>query len=158
MEIGSSTSSLRHAVSHGWGQIRPSTPGRGQGPGYDLQGLLIFALGDHGHVTVGIDGIGAGIGAGRLIPFVYGICSGYGLCVGLVNRFSVDEALIVKTFKAHRTHLGTVPACGTFVHIDISCALVQRNLKIAGFTGYLANFRYGVKLYIDVPADLDQFR
>ena len=28
-EIGSSTYTLRHAVSHGWGQIRPSTPGRG---------------------------------------------------------------------------------------------------------------------------------
>jgi hypothetical protein len=98
------------------------------------------------------------MGAGRLIPFVDGICAGYGLRVGLVNRFSVYETLIVKTFKAHRTHLGTVPASGTFVHIDIPCALVQRHLKITGFTGYLANFGYGVKLYIDVPADLDQFR
>jgi hypothetical protein len=107
---------------------------------------------------VGIDSVGTGIGTGRLISFVYGICAGYGLCVGLVNRFSVYETLIVKTFKAHRTHLGTVPACGTFVHIDISCALVQRHLKVAGFTGYLVNSGYGVKLYVDVPADLDQFR
>jgi hypothetical protein len=107
---------------------------------------------------MGIDSVGTGIGAGRLIPFVYGICAGYGLCVGLVNRFSVNETLIVKTFQVHRTHLGTIPASGTFVDIDISCALVQRNFKIAGFTGNFFNFRYGVKLYIDVPADLDQFR
>jgi len=132
--------------------------GKGQRPGDDLHGLLIFALADHGHVSMGIDSIRAGIGAGRLIPFVYGIRSGYGLCVGLVNRFPVNETLIVKTFKAYRTHLGTVPACGTFVHIDISRALIQCNLKITGFTGNLFNFRYGVKLYIDVPADLDQFR
>jgi len=115
-------------------------------------------MGDHGHIAVGIDSVGAGIGTGRLISFVYDICPGYGLCVGLVNRFSVDETLIVKAFKAYRTHLGTVPACGTLVHIDISRALVQLNLKIASFTGNLFNFRYGVKLYIDVPADLDQFR
>jgi hypothetical protein len=132
--------------------------GKGQCPGDDLHGLLIFAMGDHGYISMGIDSIRARIGTGRSISFVYGICAGYGLCVGLVNRFSVDETLIVKTFKAYRTHLGTVPACGTFVHIDISRALVQRNLKIAGFTGNLFNFRYGVKLYIDVPADLDQFR
>ena len=90
---------------------------------------------------MGIDSVGAGIGAGRFIPFVYGICSGYGLCIGFVNRFSVNETLFVKTFKAHRTHLGTVPACGTFVHIDIPCALVQLNLKITDFTAYLSNFR-----------------
>jgi hypothetical protein len=99
-----------------------------------------------------------GMGARRSISFVYGIGAGYGLSVRLVNRFPVNETLFVKTFKAHRTHLGTVPASGTFVHIDISCALVQRNLKITDFTGNLVNFRYGVKLYIDVPADLDQFR
>jgi hypothetical protein len=119
---------------------------------------MIFSLGDHGYISMGIDSVGTGIGAGRLISFVDGISAGYGLRVGLVNRFSVYEALIIKTFKAHRTHLCTVPACGTFIHIDISCAIVQRNLKITGFTGYLVNFRYGVKLYIDVPADLDQFR
>jgi hypothetical protein len=107
---------------------------------------------------MGIDSVRAGIGAGRFIPFIYGICSGYGLCIRLVNRFSVNETLIVKTFKAHRTHLSAVPACGTFVHIDISRTLVQLNLKITGFTAYLTNLRYGVKLYIDVPADLDQFR
>jgi hypothetical protein len=54
--------------------------------------------------------------------------------------------------------LGTIPASGTFVDIDISCALVQRNLEVTRFTGNLVDFRYGVKLYIDVPADLDQFR
>jgi hypothetical protein len=132
--------------------------GKGQRPGNDLQGLLIFALSDHGHIPMGIDAVGTGIGTGGLIPFVYGICTGYGLCVRLVNRFSFNETLVVKTFKAHRTHLGTVPAGGTFIHIDISRALVQRYLKISILAGYLVNFRYGVKLYINVPADLDQFR
>ena len=107
---------------------------------------------------MGIDSVGTGIGAGRLIPFVDGISAGYGLGVGLVSRFLVYEPLIIKTLKAHRTHVCTIPACGTFVDIDISGALVQRNCKITGFTGYLFDVRYGVKLYIDVPADLDQFR
>jgi hypothetical protein len=107
---------------------------------------------------VGVDAVRTGIGAGRLIPLVYGICPGYSLCIGLINRFSVYEPLIIKTLQAHGAHLSTIPASGAFVHIDISGALVQRHLKIAGFTAYLFNLRYGVKLYIDVPADLDQFR
>ena len=107
---------------------------------------------------MGVDAVGAGIGAGRTIPFVYGIRSGYSLCVWLINRLSVLESLIVKAWETHRANLGTIPASGALVNIDIPCAFVQRDLEIAGFPGNLFYLGYGVKLYIDVPADLDQFR
>jgi len=98
-----------------------------------------------------------GMGARRRISFVYGIGSGYGLCVRLINRFPVDEALIVETGKTDRANFGTISAPCTFVKIDISRTSVQGDLKIADFAGYFFNLGCGVKLYVNVPADLDQF-
>jgi len=99
----------------------------------------------------------AGMGARRRISFVYGIGSRYGLCVRLINRFPVDEALIVETGKTDRANSGTISTPCTFVWIDISRTFVQGDLKIAGFAGYFFNLGDGVKLYVNVPADLDQF-
>jgi hypothetical protein len=93
-----------------------------------------------------------------MIPFIYGIGSGYGLCVRLINRFPVYEALIVETIKTDRTNFGAISAPRTLIKIDISRTFVQGDLKISGFAGYLLNLGYGVKLYVNVPADLDQFR
>ena len=97
------------------------------------------------------------MGAGRRISFVNGIGAGYGLCVRLVNSVPIDETLVVETGKTHRANFGTISASRTFVQIDISRTSVQGNLKITGFAGYIFDLCDGVKLYIDVPADLDQF-
>jgi hypothetical protein len=112
---------------------------KGQRSGDDFQGLLIFALGNHGHISMGIDSVGTGMDAGRWIPFVYGIGPGYRLGIGPVSRFSVCQTLFIKIFKAHRTHLGAITAPGTLVDIDIACALVQPNLEMPVFSGYLVN-------------------
>jgi len=85
-----------------------------------------------------------GMGARRRISFVYGIGSGYGLSIRFINRFPVEEALIVETGKTDRTNFGTISAPRTFVKIDISRTFVQGDLKITGFAGYFS-------------ADLDQF-
>jgi hypothetical protein len=98
-----------------------------------------------------------GMGTGRRISFIYGIGSGNGLCIRLINRFPVDEPLIVKTGKTDRANFGTISAPRTFVRIDISRTFVQGDLKIAGFAGYFFNLGDGVELYVNVPADLDQF-
>jgi len=101
--------------------------------------------------------IRTGMGARRRVFFVYGIGSGYGLRVRLINRFPVDEALIVETGKTDRANFGTISTPRTFVRIDISRTFVQGDLKIAGFAGYFFNLGDGVELYVNVPADLDQF-
>jgi hypothetical protein len=106
---------------------------------------------------VGVDAVRTGICTWRRIPFVYGICPRYGLCVGFINSFPVYEALIVETRKTGRANFGTVSTSRTFVKIDVSRTFIQGNFKIAGLAGYFFDFRYGVKLYVDVPADLDQF-
>ena len=98
-----------------------------------------------------------GMGARRRISFVYGIGSGYGLSIRFINRFPVEEALIVETGKTDRTNFGTISAPRTFVKIDISRTFVQGDLKITGFAGYFFNFGDGVELYVYVSADLDQF-
>jgi len=98
-----------------------------------------------------------GMGTGGSISFVYGIGSGYGLSIRLIHRFSVDEALIVKTGKTDGANFGTISAPRTFVKIDISRTFVQGDLKITGFAGYFLNLGDGVELYVNVPADLDQF-
>ena len=107
---------------------------------------------------MGVDAVRAGMGAGRLIPFVDGIRTGHRLGVRLVDRLAVSKSLIEQAFEPDRTHLGAIPARCTFVDIDISRTLVERNLKVAGVAGDLFNLGQGMKLYIDVPADLDQFR
>jgi len=97
------------------------------------------------------------MGARRKVSFVYGIGSGYGLSIRLINRFPVYEALIVETGKTDRANFGTISAPRTFVKIDISRPSIQGDLKIAGFAGYFFNLGYGVELYVYMPADLDQF-
>jgi hypothetical protein len=99
----------------------------------------------------------AGMGARRSISFVDGIGSGYGLCVRLINRFPVDETLIVTAGKTDRANFGTISTPRTFVKIDVSRTFVQGDLKITGFAGYFFNLGDGMKLYVDVTADLDQF-
>jgi len=129
----------------------------GQRPGDNLKGLRMFSLGNQGHISVSIYMVRTGMGARRRISFVYGIGSGYGLCIRLINRFPFYEALIVEIGETDRANFGAISAPCTFVKIDISCTSVQGDLKIAGFAGNFFNLGYGVKLYINVPADLDQF-
>jgi hypothetical protein len=97
------------------------------------------------------------MGARRRISFVYGIGSGYSLSIRLINRFPVDESLIVETGKTDRTNFSTISAPRTFVKIDISRTSVQGDFKITGFAGYFFNLGCGVELYVYVSADLDQF-
>jgi len=88
---------------------------------------------------VGIDVVRASIGAGRLIPFVYGIRSWYGLRVRFISSLPITKTLIKKTWKTDRTNLGTVTASRAFTNVYISGNFIQCYLKIARFSGNLFN-------------------
>jgi hypothetical protein len=80
----------------------------------------MLALGNHGHVAVGINVVRTSIGARRTIQFVYGISSRYRLCVQFINSFPVTKTLIVETWKTDRANFGTIIASSAFAKINIS--------------------------------------
>ena len=83
-----------------------------------------------------------------------------------VTRMDLEESVLATgILNAYKTVAVGAQVNGQLKTLHVDFRITSYNVcytkllrKIAGFTAYLFNFRQGVKLYIDVPADLDQFR
>ena len=125
----------------GMGAYSANHTRQGQGPCDYLKSLLIFLLGNHGHVAVGINVVRTSISARRTIQFVYGISSRYRLWVQLINSFPVTKTFIVETWKSDRANFCTITTSRAFVKIYISGNFIYSYIKVALFSGYLFNLR-----------------
>ena len=95
--------------------------------------------------------------ARRSPAFTDGKSAGHSLWILLVGRPSFGKALIVLIFYLDRADLGAFPAARALGKIYISRFLQDPGLEIALFSFQFKEFRCGQKLYVQMPADLDQF-
>jgi hypothetical protein len=103
--------------------------------------------------------------AGSTFPFfkvdtmgaVNGVFQGNGLWILHIGRFAGVQSLIKGIFHLSRTFLGANPTRNTLIHINVAWELPQRYRKTSRFPLQIFYLRQGMKLNIQVPADLDQF-
>ena len=86
-----------------------------------------------------------------------GVFQRYGLGIGNVDGFSLGQSLVVFVRLFCRAFLGTGTAGDALFHVDVSGLSGHRYVKIALLTFDIRHFGKGMKLNVDVPADLDQF-
>ena len=130
---------------------------KGQGPEDDLHGLLVLALGNQGHIAMGVYMVGTGIGARGAIALVDHIAAGYGLGVGLVGGLSRTNTLVELTGHGHRTNLGTISTAGAALKVNVARLFLNGDLESPHITGYTLHLCEGEQFDIQMPADLDQF-
>ena len=71
--------------------------------------------------------------------------------------FSLSEPLVVFIIDLSGALLRAQPAGNTLVDIHITRVLGNRDLKVTLLPFNALNIGKGYQLYVDVPADLDQF-
>jgi hypothetical protein len=132
--------------------------GEGQGPEDDLHGLLVFALGNEGHISMGVYLVRATIGTGGTITLVNHVSPWDGLRVGFVGGLPGTDTLIELAGHSYRANLGTITATGALVQMNIARLFPYSDLETARLPGYALQVCTGKKFYVEMPADLDQFR
>jgi hypothetical protein len=118
-------------------------PRKGKGPEDDLHGLLVLALGNQGHIAMGVDMVGTGIGTRRAIALVDHITAGDGLGVRLVGGLSGTNTLVELTGHGHRTSLGTITAASAALQVNVARLSLDRDLKAPHITGYILHLGKG---------------
>ena len=132
--------------------------GEGQGPEDDLHGLPVFALGNESHISVSVYLVGATIGAGGAITLVYHVSPWDGLSVRFVGGHPRAQTLIELTGHGYRANLSAITTSGTFIQVNIARLFPYSDLEAAHLPGYALQLCKGKKFYVEMPADLDQFR
>ncbi len=140
------------------GADAPQDAGQGQVLHDDLQGLFVLALTHHLHVGLDIESGRAGQAARGLVCLLDRKGTGNGLGVALVGCLAVVESLIVLVGQGHRADLGAIAAGGAFGRVDKTGALIDGNTEIAFGSLDLLDFCARDQIYIQMPAELDQFR
>jgi hypothetical protein len=95
--------------------------------------------------------------AGRNRAFGNAVSPGNGLFILFENRFALVEPFIMLTGGIHRTDFGAFPAGGTLGYIDKSRFFFDSGREISLFTIQFQKFGIRQQLYVQMPADLDQF-
>jgi hypothetical protein len=124
----------------------------------DLDGFLVFAHLDHGHIALHIEIGRTRLPAGRPIKLLDGVSAWNGLSVLLVGGLSGCQPFIVGAGQFYRADFRTVATGGTFIEINITGSFADFDLEVSRATIYLFQIGTGEQLYVGVPADLDQFR
>jgi hypothetical protein len=88
---------------------------------------------------------------------VNGIFQGDGLGIRHIDGLSLVQTLIIFIIGFARAFLGAFPTGNAFVHVHVPRCFFNGDGKITRLTLDLLDGGKGVKLYVQVPADLDQF-
>jgi hypothetical protein len=95
--------------------------------------------------------------AGSGISLANGEPARDGLGILFVGGFMEGQSFIVSVQKIHGTDLRAFAASRAFGQIDKTGGLSQGGGKITGLAADIKQFRIREDLYVQVPADLDQF-
>jgi hypothetical protein len=121
------------------------------------QGLTVFTLLDQGDEALYAH-MGRAAGSARSrASFFDGKGPGNGLGVLFEHRFFDRKAFVVAVFQLYRADLGTFATARALGHVDISGIFMDVGGKPTRFPGEFVKFTVGDKLYVQMPADLDQF-
>jgi len=140
------------------GRVKGFEPGR-HDDGTHIQGQDFFLV----LVIDGPGGTDLGAGAAFILQEfqadgrVNGIFQGDSLGVRHIDGLSLIQALIIFIIGFARTFLGAFPAGNAFVHVHVPRRFFNGDGKITRLTLNFLDGGKGVKLYVQVPADLDQF-
>jgi len=93
---------------------------------------------------VGVDAVGAGVGAGGTIFFGDGKGTRYGLGIGLVGCLPGCKVLLKKAWNRDRTGFGAISAARAFCCVNVSWRSVQGDSKVSSFPGDGFCFTKGV--------------
>jgi hypothetical protein len=122
-----------------------------------LKGLFVLSLANHLYIALNIKSGGACQSAGGLICFFNGKGSWYGLRIKLKGGLFYGKTQVIFIAQFNRTNLGAFSTSGTFRYVYITSFLKNSGCKVAPITVQLKDFTVSKKLYVKVPADLDQF-
>jgi len=100
----------------------------------------------------------AGIGTGGAIALVYHVSPWDGLSVRFIGGLAGADTLVELAGHSHRANLGAITATGTFIQVNIAGLFPHSDLEAAHLPGYALQLCQGKKFYVEMPADLDQFR
>jgi len=93
---------------------------KGQGPEDDLHGFPVFALGNEGHISVGVYMVGASIGTGGAITLVYDVSTWDGLSIRFVGGLSGTDTLVELAGHGHRANFGAITATGALFQVNVA--------------------------------------
>jgi len=128
-----------------------------QGPEDDLHGFPVFALGNEGHIGVGVYMVGTSIGTGGAIALVYDISPWDGLSIRFVGGLPGANTLVELAGHGHRANLGAITATGALFQVNVAGLFPHGNLEAARLPCYGLHLCKGKKFDVEMPADLDQF-
>jgi hypothetical protein len=132
--------------------------GQGQILHDDLQRFLVFALAHHLDVSLNVEAGRAGQAAGGLVGLLDGKGTGNGLGVALVSGLAVVEPLVVFVGQGNRADFGTIPAGRALGRINKTGAFVNGDVEVTFGSLDVFDFCARDQVYIQMPAELDQFR
>jgi hypothetical protein len=132
-------------------------PGQGQILHDNLQSFFVFTLLDHLHVALDIQASGTGQAARSLIRLLNGKSTGDRLGVLLERGFFAGKPFVVFIGKGNGTDLGALPAAGAFGYVYVARTLTDLGLETPLFPLEFQKIAVRQKLYVQMPADLDQF-
>jgi hypothetical protein len=140
------------------GRVKGFEPGR-HDDGAHIQGQDFFLV----LIINGPGGTDLGAGAAFVLQEfqadgrVNGIFQGDGLGIRHIDGLSLVQTLIIFIIGFARAFFGAFPAGNAFIHVHIPGGFFNGDGEITRITLDLLDGGKGVKLYVQVPADLDQF-
>jgi len=122
----------------------------------ELEGFLVLAGGDQGHVALHADVGGAGRLAGRRAELVDGVAAGNGLGEVPVDGLSVVEVFVEVGLDGDGAHIGAVAAARALAEVHVTGGLGEFHREAARLALYGFHRPAGEDLDVGVSADLDQ--
>jgi len=102
---------------------------KGQGPEDDLHGLPVFALGNEGHIRVGVYMVGARIGTGGAIALIDDVSPWDGLSIRFVGGLPGADTLVELAGHGHRANFGAITAAGASFQVNVAGLFPHGNLE-----------------------------
>ena len=156
MATGWSSSARRHLASHGCGQTRPNTPGRGSRAMMSFRASSYLPALDELHVALDVDLRRAGEGAGGPVQLHDAEGRRDRLGIEAVGRLPVGQPLVELIRHGHRADIGAFAAAGALGRVHITRFFAQGDLEVARLTAHLLDFGEGVDLDVEMPPALHQ--
>ena len=100
---------------------------------------------------------GTSIAAGSNPPLFNGESIGHRLRIEFVSRPSLGKPFVEEIRQDDGTDLGAVAAGRTLVRVNVTGFFINGDFEISGGSCDFFNFGTGNQIYIEMPADLDQF-
>jgi hypothetical protein len=95
--------------------------------------------------------------AGRFIRFLNGKSAGNSLGVLLEGGPLEPQPFIIFVGQFNRTDFFALAAAGAFFDVNVPRLLTDQGLEVARIPLQFNDLAVGKKLYVQMPADLDQF-